>query len=65
MFHKLYQRIHLTVLPSLAENVGAVRELSKMTGALEDRVGDLERASESVAMRLSRLRRGASTASVA
>ncbi len=51
-------------ISSSIENVGAVRELSKMTGHLEDRIGDLEKASESVAVRLSRLKRGASLSSV-
>ena len=45
------------------ENLGAVRELSKVTGHLGDRVEDLEKANESVAVRLSKLRRGGSVKS--
>ena len=42
------------------ENLGAVRELSNVTGHLGLRVDDLEKANESVAVRLSKLRRGGS-----
>ena len=41
-----------------SENLGAVRELSNVTGHLGLRVDDLEKANESVAVRLSRLRKG-------
>lgn len=40
------------------ENVGAVRELSRVTGALESRIGDLEKATETVEVKLARMRRG-------
>lgn len=43
-----------------AENMGAVHELSKVTGSLEHRLDDLERSHETVAVRLSRLKRGGS-----
>eukprot|EP00094_Tigriopus_californicus_P013108 TCALIF_12676-PA protein Name:"Similar to Myrf Myelin regulatory factor (Mus musculus)" AED:0.19 eAED:0.19 QI:157/0.8/0.72/0.81/1/1/11/0/994 len=43
------------------ENIGAVRELSKMTDHLENRLSDIESAHETVAVRLSRLRRGNSS----
>ncbi len=38
--------------------MGAVRQLSKVTGNLEHRMDDLERSQETVAVRLSRLKRG-------
>ena len=40
--------------------MGAVHELSKVTGSLEHRMDDLERSHETVAVRLSRLKRGGS-----
>lgn len=43
--------------------MGAVRELSKVTGHLGLRVDDLEKANETVAVKLSNLRRGASVRS--
>lgn len=42
------------------ENLGAVRELSKVTGHLGLRVDDLEKANESVSVKLSKLHRGGS-----
>lgn len=45
------------------ENIGAVRELSNVTGHLGLRMDDLEKANESVAVRLSKLRRGGSVKS--
>ena len=48
---------------SPAENMGAVHELSKVTGSLEHRMDDLERSHETVAVRLSRLKRGGSIVS--
>merc|ERR1712020_166297 len=42
------------------ENIGAVHQLSKISGDLGDRIDDLEKANESVAIRLSRLKRGLS-----
>ena len=41
----------------ITENLGAVRELSKVTGHLGHRVEDLEKANETVAVRLANLRR--------
>ena len=43
--------------------MGAVHELSKVTGSLEHRMDDLERSHETVAVRLSRLKRGGSVIS--
>ena len=40
--------------------MGAVHELSKVTGSLEHRMDDLERSHETVAVRLTRLKRGGS-----
>jgi hypothetical protein len=42
------------------ENIGAVQALSSISGNLGDRIDDLEKANESVAIRLSRLKRGLS-----
>ena len=39
----------------ITENLGAVRELSKVTGHLGHRVEDLEKANETVAVRLANL----------
>jgi len=47
------------------ENLGAVRELAMNAGDLGVRVDDLEKANESVAVRLSKLRRGGSVKSTA
>ena len=51
--------------PNLSENLGAVRELAMNAGDLGVRVDDLEKANESVAVRLSKLRRGGSVKSTA
>ena len=53
----------LIILFVFSENLGAVRELSKVTGHLGDRVEDLEKANECVAVRLSKLKRGGSVKS--
>ena len=48
----------------IAENIGAVHELSNITCNLGDRIDDLEKANENVAVRLSRLKRGSTSPSI-
>jgi hypothetical protein len=45
------------------ENIGAVHELSNITCNLGDRIDDLEKANENVAVRLARLKRGSASLS--
>lgn len=47
----------------MSENIGAVHELSNITCNLDDRINDLEKANEHVAIRLARLKRGSGSVS--